>query len=310
MAAASAKTRSRKGKDSIVVPDEFVAIDTETTGRSPDRNEIIEVSAVRYRNGRAVEAYETLIKPDRPVNLFISMLTGITNKKLKDAPPACDVFFPLWKFIGSSVLVGHNIGFDIRFLNCLADQFGARALSNDYIDTLTVARRAFPSMSSHKLSDLAEAFDLPSDGFHRAGYDSRMAAKVLLYIAEGGKAVRVVEKKERPKMWFREYVKVSELRPECDDIDENNPCYGRVFVFTGELSRYGRRQAMQEVVNRGGRCKTSVTHDTDYLVEGSFENVDVGDDGESTKQQTARKYQQQGCDIHRISESMFLDMLE
>lgn len=52
MAAASAKTRSRKGKDSIVVPDEFVAIDTETTGRSPDRNEIIEVSAVRYRNGR------------------------------------------------------------------------------------------------------------------------------------------------------------------------------------------------------------------------------------------------------------------
>ena len=75
MAAASAKTRSRKGKDSIVVPDEFVAIDTETTGRSPDRNEIIEVSAVRYRNGRAVEAYETLIKPDRPVNLFISMLT-------------------------------------------------------------------------------------------------------------------------------------------------------------------------------------------------------------------------------------------
>ncbi len=107
-----------------------------------------------------------------------------------------------------------------------------------------------------------------------------MAAKVLLYIAEGGKAVRVVEKKERPKNGVSGVCKGFELRPECDDIDENNPCYGRVFVFTGELSRYGRRQAMQEVVNRGGRCKTSVTHDTDYLVEGSFENVDVGDDGE------------------------------
>ena len=310
MDAVSTKKSSRKKKDVIIVPNEFVAIDTETTGLSATRNEIIEVSAVRYRYGHAVGAYETLIKPSTPVNPFVSILTGITNKKLKDAPSADDVIFPLLNFIGSSVLVGHNIGFDLQFLNCLAERNGVPPLSNDSIDTLHVARQAFPGMKSHKLSDLAAAFDLPGDGFHRAGYDSRMSAEVLLYIARGGEIVKTVESEKRPKAFFREYVKVSELKPECDEIDVNSPCYGKVFVFTGELSRYGRRQAMQEVVNRGGRCKTSVTRDTDYLVEGSFEGIDVGDDGESTKQQMARKYRHEGYDIHVIPESMFLDMLE
>lgn len=302
--------RPLKGECIFRIPDEFVAIDTETTGLSPANNEIIEISAVRYRNGQEVEAYETLVKPSQPVNSFISMLTGITNEMLEDAPPAYDAIFNFLNFVGTSVLVGHNVHFDINFLYDLAERYEMPPLTNNYIDTLYIARNNLPKMKSYRLDAVAAACGLSGDGFHRAGYDSRMAAKVLLHIAGGGTIVKAVEAAGHKKKKIPEYVKISELHSECAECDANNPCYGKVFVFTGELSHYKRRQAMQEVVNRGGSCKSSITRNTNYLVEGSFEDIDVGDDGESTKQHVARKLQLNGYDIHIIPESVFLDMLE
>ena len=107
----------------------------------------------------------------------------------------------------------------------------------------------------------------------------------------------------------RQYHSLSEIVPESDNIDPYNPCYGKTFVFTGALTHFLRTEAMQEVVNRGGNCKKAVTKNTNFLVEGDFDHVDVGEDGESTKQQKARELQLKGYDICVISESAFLDML-
>lgn len=310
MSAATAEKRPFKGQCIYRIPDEFVAIDTETTGFSPAQSEIIEISAVRYRDGQEVEAYETLVKPSEPVSPFISSLTGITNEMLESAPPARDAIFGFLNFVGSSVLVGHNVHFDINFLYDLAERYEMPPLINDFIDTLYIARNKLPGLKSYCLSALVEACGLSENGFHRAGCDSRMTAKILLHIAGGGPVAKTVESKRPQKNKFRESIKVSELRSESTECDTNNPCHGKVFVFTGELKKYSRCEAMQEVVNHGGFCGRSVTRKTNYLVEGVFDNIDVGDDGESTKQQKARELQLKGFDICVISESTFLDMLE
>lgn len=298
------KKRQFKGCRATAIPDEFVAIDIETTGLNPTCDEIVEVSAVRYRNGHEVEAYETLVKPTRPLSAFITLFNGITNDMVADAPAVGEIMPPLRAFIGNSVLLGHNVHFDINFLYDAIERAGAPHLSNDFIDTMGLLRRIKGAEAPGSLADAAQAYSISVPGHHRAGWDSRCAAELFLRLVSSGELQP--EHMLPPK---RQYHSLSEIVPESDDIDPYNPCYGKTFVFTGALTRFLRTEAMQEVVNRGGNCKKAVTKNTNFLVEGDFDHVDVGEDGESTKQQKARELQLKGYDICVISESAFLDML-
>lgn len=305
MTAASAEKRPFKGRRATEIPDEFVAIDIETTGLNPNWDEIIEVSAVRYQHGYEVEAYETLVKPTRPISAFITLYNGITNGMVANAPTVDEIMAPLRAFIGDSILLGHNVHFDINFLYDAIEHAGAPHLSNDFIDTMGLLRRIKGASAPSSLADAAQTYKISVPGHHRAGWDSRCAAELFLRLVADGELQQ--EHLRPPK---RQYHSLSEIVPESDDIDPYNPCYGKTFVFTGALTRFLRQEAMQEVVNRGGNCKSAVTRNTNFLVEGDFDHVDVGEDGESTKQQKARELQLKGYDICVISESAFLDMLE
>lgn len=296
--------RPFKGRRAAVIPDEFVAIDIETTGLNPTCDEIIEVSAVRYRNGHEVEAYETLVKPTRPLGVFVTLFNGITNDMVADAPAVGEIMPPLRAFIGDSVLLGHNVHFDINFLYDAIERAGAPHLTNNFIDTMGLLRRIKGTEAPGSLAAAAQAYSISVPGHHRAGWDSRCAAELFLRLVSSGELQP--EHMRPPK---RQYHSLSEIVPESDDIDPYNPCYGKTFVFTGALTHFLRTEAMQEVVNRGGNCKKAVTKNTNFLVEGDFDHVDVGEDGESTKQQKARELQLKGYDICVISESAFLDML-
>ncbi len=298
------KKRQFKGRRATAIPNEFVAIDIETTGLNPTCDEIIEVSAVRYRNGHEVEAYETLVKPTRPLGVFVTLFNGITNDMVADAPAVGEIMPPLRAFISNSVLLGHNVHFDINFLYDAIERAGAPHLSNDFIDTMGLLRRIKGAEAPGSLADAAQAYSISVPGHHRAGWDSRCAAELFLRLVSSGELQP--EHMRPPK---RQYHSISEIVPESDYIDPYNPCYGKTFVFTGALTHFLRTEAMQEVVNRGGNCKKAVTKNTNFLVEGDFDHVDVGEDGESTKQQKARELQLKGYDICVISESAFLDML-
>ena len=296
--------RPFKGHRAAEIPEEFVAIDIETTGLNPNWDEIIEVSAVRYQNGCELGAYESLVKPSRPVSAFVTLYNGITNDMVRDAGTVAEVMPKLRAFIGDSILVGHNVHFDINFLYDAMERVEAPHLSNDFIDTMGLLRRIKGASAPGSLADAAHAYSISVPGHHRAGWDSRCAAELFLQLAANGELQP--EHMRPPK---RQYHSLSEIVPKSDDIDPYNPCYGKTFVFTGALTHFLRTEAMQEVVNRGGSCKKAVTRNTNFLVEGDFDHVDVGEDGESTKQQKARELQLKGYDICVISESAFLDML-
>ena len=95
----------------------WVALDLETTGLSSDEDQIIEVGAVRFRGAETLDTFQSFVNPGRRLDPFVTRLTGITNDDLRDAPGFSSVAAALAAFVGSSPLVGHNIAFDLGFLD-------------------------------------------------------------------------------------------------------------------------------------------------------------------------------------------------
>src|SRR5690349_10253430 len=95
----------------------FVVLDLETTGGSPNDCAITEVGAVKLRGGECLGRFETLVNPGVPIPPLITVLTGITEAMVLPAPRIAEVLPPLLEFVGEAVIVGHNIRFDISFLD-------------------------------------------------------------------------------------------------------------------------------------------------------------------------------------------------
>lgn len=163
--------RDSKGHSLLTFPNDYTVVDIETTGLSPEYDEIIEICAFKYRGSELVNKYSTLVKPDREVNDFITQLTGITNNMLASAPSAVDVMQPLYDFIGSDIIVGHNVNFDINFLYDYCTSILSKPLSNDFVDTMRIARLLHKENKHNRLSDLAKQYNLSYEGAHRAGFD-------------------------------------------------------------------------------------------------------------------------------------------
>ncbi len=166
--------RAFKGKCLTSFPRSFVCIDIETTGLSTLYDDIIEVSGIRITDGKPTDTFSETINIGRPLPPFISALTGITDKELKNSNSAENVLTRFCSFVGGDILLGHNVNFDINFLydKCL-DKTGI-LLENDFVDTLKISRRLLPHLKHHKLDDLAEYYDIPPRSLHRALGDCEM----------------------------------------------------------------------------------------------------------------------------------------
>ena len=154
---------------------DYVVLDTETTGLSPVSCKIIEVCASRVRNGQIVDTFTTLINPGSPIPYYIPEITGITDDIVWDKPYFHQIADKLKEFIGCDVIVGHNIPFDIKFLNAA---FGEE-LSNEVIDTLTLAKAVKPGLDSYRLEALCKEFGIADKQLHRAEADVFMTYKLF-----------------------------------------------------------------------------------------------------------------------------------
>lgn len=157
----------------------IVALDIETTGLDPKSDSIIEIGAVRF-NGRRIEGeYNTLIKPNQPIPEAITILTGINNSMVQNAPTILSVIHEFSDFIGEVPVVGHNIQFDLSFLKPLGV-----LKYNDVIDTYDLASVLLPTASRYNLGSLAKEFGImPKGSPHRATVDAYLthALFVMLY---------------------------------------------------------------------------------------------------------------------------------
>jgi DNA polymerase-3 subunit epsilon len=163
----------------------FCVLDLETTGGSPADCEITEIGAVRYRSGELLGTFQTLVDPGLPIPPSITILTGITQAMVYDAPEISAALPTFLEFIGDSVIVGHNVRFDLSFLNAAAIRLGYGKLPNQSTDTAALARRLVRSeVRNLRLHSLAAHFRSPTTPNHRALEDARATAHVFHALLE------------------------------------------------------------------------------------------------------------------------------
>lgn len=308
----SKKYIRHKGISLLSLPDNYIVLDLETTGYNPHFDEIIEVACIRYSGSEKIDSFHSYVQPTpygddsiHYVDDFITKLTGITDDMLVTAPKFKDIANELYDYLGDSVIVGHNVNFDINFLydnflKCLGCEF-----KNDYLDTMRLSRIALPDLPHHRLKDLKEYFSI--DGVqHRALNDCQIThtvlSKLLDYIQENNVDL---ERYLHPKRFD-----LTSLTGDVTLNDPSNPLYGKHCVFTGKLQRFVRKDAAQIVCNIGGCCDNSVTKKTNFLIIGGLDDIPLVKDGKSTKMKKAEKLILDDQDLKILSESTFYDLIE
>ena len=184
----------------------FVVIDIETTGlnSNPDVgevNHIIEVGAVKIEKGKITEKFGSFCACPIPLPQEIITITGITNEDLASAPNVKQVLCDLHKFCGKSEIVGHNVSFDLGFLNYYGEKYKI-SFKGAYADTLAMSRQLLKNkLVNYRLATVAEHFKLKFKG-HRALNDALVTAKIFLKLTD------LQDKQEKKRnSWFEKHCK-------------------------------------------------------------------------------------------------------
>ena len=152
----------------------FVIFDTETTGFSPANDRLVELGAVKVRDGKKLGEKTWLINPKRYIPWYVQNVHHISPEMLKDKPTFAEVYPEFLEFIDGSVLIAHNAPFDIRMMSAEAQRNNLPAPKNAVLDSLALFRNWHPDFESHTVADLIEHLGLSTEGMHahRATDDS------------------------------------------------------------------------------------------------------------------------------------------
>ncbi|WP_338982946.1 PolC-type DNA polymerase III [Spiroplasma endosymbiont of Othius punctulatus] len=175
----------------------IVIFDLETTGLSPERDEIIEFGAVIYEptSDKPSKEISILIKPKSKISEFTTSLTNITNDMLEDKNKIEVEFKKIYDLIGDSILIAHNAKFDMGFLNSWAIKLGYKPFDNTVIDTLAIARAVKPRIKNHRLGTVCKSFGILYDDntAHRADYDARVLSDLYDHLIHDAKKMIKLE---------------------------------------------------------------------------------------------------------------------
>ena len=156
----------------------FVVFDLETTGFSPVTDRIIEIGAVKIVNGKITDRFSEFVNPNRPIPFRIEQLTSISDSMVMDAEPIEEILPRFMDFCGGAVMVGHNVSFDISFIEENCERMG---LLHDFttVDTMTLSRSLLPNLSRFKLDQVAKALNIELGHHHRAVDDAECTAGIF-----------------------------------------------------------------------------------------------------------------------------------
>ncbi|MEH7110924.1 PolC-type DNA polymerase III [Neobacillus niacini] len=164
----------------LLAEDTFVVFDVETTGLSAVYDTIIELAAVKIKDGEIIDRFESFANPHHRLSATTINLTGITDDMVQNAPEVGAVIQRFHDWVGDDVLVAHNASFDMGFLNVGYKNIGLGKAKNPVIDTLELGRFLYPEMKNHRLNTLTKKFDIELTQHHRAIYDAEATGYLLL----------------------------------------------------------------------------------------------------------------------------------
>ncbi len=163
--------------------DTYVVFDIETTGLSSLNDHIIEIGAVKVQAGEIVERFSTFVNPCVPIPFEITNLTGITDEMVMQAETIDAVLPQFLEFAKDTVLVAHNAGFDVGFIEQNCDNLEI-AHEFTYLDTVALARVLLPTLGKFKLDHVAKALNISLENHHRAVDDAGATAEIFVKFVE------------------------------------------------------------------------------------------------------------------------------
>lgn len=259
--------RPGKGESVLCLPRDYTVVDTETTGLSTESCCLIEVSALRVRQGRVAAEFSTLIRPpwrevqkngqwqQGYVDDFIQGLTGITDEMLEGAPLPEEALPQVEDFLGRDLLLGHNVGFDTAFLYDSFQKYLGRPLGNNSLDQLRLARKLLPQLPHHRLGDVAAALGVPYQGAHRALAD----CWITYGCYEKLRALALSQGTEEE--FLQRFEKKKPAKPRYPGVP-GHPFYQKTLVLTGSLDTSQNREA---VLRAGGKVGKEVAAGVDFV---------------------------------------------
>lgn len=301
-----------KGKSIIDFPENYVLLDIETTGLSPNYDCIIEIGAIKVSCDKIIDEFHSFVAYNDKLSEFIVELTGITNEMLADAPSANDVIKDFDNFVSDSIIVGYNVNFDIDFLYDYFENLLNKKFQNNFIDCMRMARKLYPNEKNHRLKDMVKIYGLSVEKVHRALDDCKTTKMVFDKLHD-----EVLEKYLTKELFFEQFnskyysnkLNANDIKTTNTEFDVTHPVYDRSFVFTGKLEKITRAEAMQIVVDLGGKIQNNVTSETNFLILGNNDYCTTIKGGKSSKQKKAENMMLKGKDIVILPEDVFYDMI-
>ncbi|MFC4389108.1 exonuclease domain-containing protein [Gracilibacillus marinus] len=306
----------------------YVAIDFETANQ--DRFSPCAVGLVVFNKEGVVNEYYSLINPNMEFDSYNSMIHGITEEDVLGAPTFTDIWDELSEYLTHHICIAHNASFDMSVLRHTLDHFNITHPEIDYLCTRIISKLVWPGLFNYKLNTIAD-FKKISFNHHNALEDAKAAAELFRLaiiesevedgyelidkykliqgkIFEGGyigaRTPRLNRKSSKGKS-----LKVSDLKPETKEFDESHLFFSKTVIFTGTLQSMTRKEAMQKVINVGGKCSNSLLKTTNYLVIGDLDFTRLKDGKKSSKMIKAEEMINGGQDLEIISEEEFISFL-
>ena len=174
----------------------YVVFDVETTGLSAIYDKVIELSAVKMKDGNVIERFDEFIDPGFPLSEQTTNLTSITDEMVHGSKSEEEVFRMFKNLCKGSIIAGHNVSFDMGFMNTGYRRHGMEEITEPVIDTLPLARFLYPNMRGYRLNTLSKKFKVALEHHHRANYDAEATGHLLykfLKDAEDRYGVRYVD---------------------------------------------------------------------------------------------------------------------
>lgn len=220
-----------KGQD---LNTEYIVFDIETTGLSQKKNKIIEIGAVKVKDGEEIDRFSEFINPEEPIPYSIEQLTSITDEMVMHAPTV-DVILPKFlEFCGDDIVVAHNAAFDTGFIKKNARDLGIK-FDNTIMDTMTLSHVLLPELGKFTLDRVCKALNVKNEHHHRAVDDANATAKIFVKLYEMlvERGVKTVED-------------VNELGSASDDTIKKGRTYHGIILAKNEIGRVNLYRLISE----------------------------------------------------------------
>ncbi len=164
---------------------QFIAFDIETTGFLPRVDQIVEIAAVRFLNGKPQDSFSTLVNPKIMIPAGAMRIHGISDEMVKTSPLIDEALEGFAEFCAADPMVAHNAPFDVEFIKADIEKHEVAAPRGIVLDSCAMARKVIPGAANYKLGTLVSHLKFPVDSaFHRAEADARFCGQLFAHMLE------------------------------------------------------------------------------------------------------------------------------